>query len=111
MTNIFQNNAFSFKSVLNQRADDKLLQTTQRLAAELDILRNRDVGLALGKVTGSSQSPSETVLNTQQDFISKAIQDIIDIRESLGITEAAGANRPLEELFQVNKGSVVDQEL
>lgn len=111
MINIFQNDAFSFKSVLNQRAENKLLQTTQRLAAELDILRNRDVGLALEKVTGSSQSPSETVLNTQQDFISKAIKDIIDIRKSLGITQAAGANRPLEELFQIDKGGVVDKEL
>lgn len=108
---MFPNNAFSFKSVLNQRADDKLLQTTQRLAAELDILRNRDMSVALGENTGKALSPSETVLNTQQDFISKAIQDIIDIRESLGITEAAGANRPLEELFQIDKGNVVDQEL
>ncbi len=106
--NLIHNFDSSYKVLFNQRISDKMLQTTQRLARELDILRNRDIDLALGKITG--QDKKDATIKTQNEIISQSIQDILDIRERLGIQQAAGDNKPLEELFRINKGALLDKE-
>ena len=110
--NLIHNFDSSYKVLFNQRISDKMLQTTQRLARELDILRNRDLDLALGEITGQNQAENKdkATLNTQNEIISQSIQDILDIRERLGIEQAAGDNKPLEELFHINKGALLDKE-
>ncbi|PCI97339.1 MAG: hypothetical protein COB14_09205 [Alphaproteobacteria bacterium] len=110
--NLIHNFDSSYKVLFNQRISDKMLQTTQRLARELDILRNRDIDLALGKITGqnNAQDKEKATLNTQNEIISQSIQDILDIRERLGIDQPAGDNKPLQELFHINKGALLDKE-
>ena len=110
--NLIHNFDSSYKVLFNQRISDKLLQTTQRLARELDILRNRDIALALGKITGQNQveNKEKASFKTQNEIISQSIKDILDIRERLGIETPAGDNKPLEELFHINKGALLDQE-
>ncbi len=97
----------SYKDLYNQKLSNKLASTTARLAAELDILRNRDIDLEIKNIT--TQNKEDEAATLQSDFISQSIKDIIDIRERLGITQAAGSNLPLEELFQTHKnGSLLD---
>ena len=110
----------SYKDILNQRADDNFIRTTQRLAAELDILRRRDLDVELGRIfagdTGSgggdsTQNPAETAKTLQQDYIKQSIEDIQEIRRRLGIETPKGANVPLEDLFGIGKGGVVDESI
>lgn len=110
--NLIHNFDSSYKVLFNQRINDKMLQTTQRLARELDILRNRDIDLALGEITGqdNAENKEKATLNTQSEIISQSIQDILDIRERLGIDQPAGDNKPLQELFHINKGALLDKE-
>ena len=110
--NLIHNFDSSYKVLFNQLIHDKMLQTTQRLARELYILRNRDIGLALGEITGKNQAENKdkATLNTQNDIISQSIQDILDIRERLGIDQPAGDSKSLEELFHINKGALLDKE-
>ncbi|MAI62583.1 MAG: hypothetical protein CBB87_08920 [Micavibrio sp. TMED27] len=86
----------SYKQAFNTQMEDKLLRTSQLLTAQLDILKARDAGLLAG------EDITKRATSTQQDFIKQAIEDIIDIRANLGITEAAGQNKPLEELFKID---------
>lgn len=86
----------SYKQAFNYSMEDKLIRTSQFLAAQLDILNARDRGLL------ADENITENAEAQQQDFIKKAIEDIIDIRERFGITEAAGQNKPLEELFKID---------
>lgn len=110
--NLIHNLDSSYKILFNQRINYKMLQTTQRLARELDILRNRDIDLALGEITrqDNAENKDKATINTQNDIISQSIQDILDIRERLGIEQPAGDNKPLEELFHINKGALLDKE-
>ncbi len=110
----------SYKDILNQRADDKFVRTTQRLAAELDILSRRDLDVELGRIFAgdvrpgsgnASQNPAETAKTLQQDYIKQSIEDILEIRRRLGIETPRGANVPLEELFKLEKGGVVDESI
>ncbi|MBX2833706.1 MAG: hypothetical protein KTR28_01910 [Micavibrio sp.] len=87
---------FSYRYAFNQRMEDKLIRTSQFLAAQLNILDARDSGLLSG------ENITERSAAQQQDFLKQAIEDIIDIRESLGIEKPAGQNKPLEELFKID---------
>ena len=107
MVSFIQNNDFNYKNALNQQITDNLTRTTQRLALELDILRNRDLNLELAKITAPNQG--KIAVTIQSEAISQSIKDILDIRKSLGIEEAAGENKPLEELFKVSKGTILDE--
>ncbi len=110
--NFISNYDNSYKSIYNQQLSNKLASTTARLSEELDILRNRDIDLAVKNLTATTKTPQnteESATSLQSDFISQSIKDILDIRKSLGITEAAGNNIPLEELFQTYKtGEIID---
>lgn len=94
----------SFKDVQNFLVGENLVRKATQLRNDLALIRERDADPEA--FIERTQSNTNTLF---EERIEKSIQDIIDIRTRLGITEPQGRNiKPLEELLNPPKGSVVN---
>ena len=94
----------SFKDVQNFLVGENLIRKAAQLRNDLALIRERDANPEA--FIERTQSSTNTLF---EERIEKSIQDIIDIRTRLGITEPQGRHtKPLEELLNPSKGSVIN---
>lgn len=87
----------SHKAAQNQIISDNIMRKSLQLSSELEILRQRDAT----KNTGSSLLSTTSLFanNASEDAqIKSAIDSILKIRQSLGITKPAGKTDGLDTL-------------
>ncbi len=94
----------SYKTFQNHSIGQKLVQTSAQLVQDLEraYIAQNDTTLPIAADIDAAEDTLDTL-------IAKSIKEIVDIRKSLGITKAAGQNKPLEDLFKTVKGSVFNQ--
>ncbi len=106
--NIFSqmNYSVSHKTLQNQMLGQKLVSKAQQLVENLERINTSPM-----RTLPSPENNLKLAEDKLDELIAGSIKEIIEIRKSLGITEAAGQNKPLDELFKTIKGSVFSEEL
>lgn len=107
-SNIFSqmNYSVSHKTLQNQMLGQKLVSKAQQLVENLERINTSPTRTLL-----SPENNLKLAEDKLDELIAGSIKEIIEIRKSLGITEAAGQNKPLDELFKTIKGSVFSEDL
>ncbi len=100
----------SFKTLDRVFAGQKLLDTAADLVVTLESVKSvpkniEDLPEKLNELFKTDEQKAQATLD---DLIKNSIKEITEIRKSLSITQAAGQNKPLNELFQSIKGAVFD---
>ena len=106
--NLFPAISTSFKDVQNFLVGENLVRKSAQLVQDLELIKQRKSNPeAFAQLTEAvaSSSASEQLNNR----IDQSIEEIIDIRTSLGITQPAGKDPiSLENLLSPDKGTLVD---
>ncbi len=97
----------SFRAQSNYAAGQRLIDKAAELVSALEATENADAFDLDALFKSDNQKAQETL----DDLIKQSIKEITDLRRSFGITEAAGQNKPLDELFSAIKGSVCDSSI
>ena len=103
------NYGVSYKALDNAFAGQKMLDKAAELVATLE--HTKSAPQSLKDLNGLFETDAQKAQDTLDELIQNSIEEIIELRKSLGITEAAGQNKPLDELFETIKGSVFDTSL
>jgi hypothetical protein len=102
------NHGVSYKTLQNYSLGQNVINKAAQLVADLErINTNPAPAISRPPITPDTQKAEDTL----DDFIAGSIKEIIELRQSLGITTPAGENRPLEDLFKGIKGSVFNETL
>lgn len=103
------NYGVSYKALDNAFAGQKMLDKAAELVATLENAKSAPQNLE--DLNSLFQTNTKKAQDTLDELIQNSIKDIIELRQSLGITEAAGQNKPLDALFETIKGAVFDTSL
>lgn len=103
--NLFPATGARFKDVQNFLVGENLVRKSAQLAQDLELIKQREANPeAFAQLTEVS-----TTSEAFDKRIEKSIEEIIDIRTSLGITQPAGKD-PIspEDLLSPDKGTLIN---
>lgn len=107
-TNIYSAlySGISYKTLQSFVIGQNTINKATQLVQELESLSKKSESTLFS-------SPQDTSFSEDKldELIKNSIEEITKLRQSLGITQAAGQNKPLEELFSTIKGKVFNQTL
>ncbi|MGH1455774.1 MAG: hypothetical protein ACRBDI_03245 [Alphaproteobacteria bacterium] len=109
VTNIYSllNQGVSYRTFQNYSIGQNLVSKATQLVNDLEHI-NTAKKSPLTPIKTDLEKKVEAKLD---ELIAGSIKEIIELRKSLGITQAAGQNKPLDDLFKTIKGSVFNRSI
>lgn len=102
------NQGVSYRTFQNYSIGQNLISKAAQLVTDLESLKSAPKTNDLTDLFKTDTQKAQAKLD---ELIKGSIEEITQLRKSLGITTPAGQNKPLDDLFKTIKGSVFNQSL
>ncbi len=103
------NQGVSYRTFQNYSIGQNLISKAEQLVNDLESLKSAPK--TTDTLTDLFKTDTQKAQAKLDELIKGSIEEITQLRKSLGITNPAGQNKPLDDLFKTIKGSVFNQSL